>query len=135
MPKANLSYIAKHNVGSQKKLALSYELFHSLTYATLISGAMKERSVSSGLPEPPLVPPLPPQHLFFQRRRDLPKANLSYIAKHNVGSQKKLALSYELFHSLTYATLISGAMKERSVNSGLLEPTLQFQPVKEPGSL
>ena len=45
---------------AQKKIApLSKSDFSSLTYATLISGEVKERSVSSGLPEPPLVPPIP----------------------------------------------------------------------------
>ena len=51
-------------------------------------------------------------------------------------AQKKIALlSKSDFSSLTYATLISGAMKERSGLTGLPEPTLQFRPVKEPGSL
>ena len=51
-------------------------------------------------------------------------------------AQKKIALlSKSDFSFLTYAAIFSGAMKERSVNSGLPEPTLQFRPVKEPGSL
>ena len=100
---AILSYIAKQQCWLKKKIALlSKSDFSFLTYATLISGAMKERSVNSGLPEPPLVPPLPPQHLFFQRRRDLPKANLSYIAKQQCWLTRKNRPSYEerFFHSL-----------------------------------
>ena len=62
-------------------------------------------------------------------------AILSFGTTTMLAQQKKTRTFVRAFSFLTYAAKTSGAMKERSGLTGLPEPTLQFRPVKEPGSL